>query len=310
MRRGLVGHDVRARPAGFGAAHQFRNDVCCVAAQADGHDLFAIGVQSDELQRLIERGRLLIQVAGAQAKVDAALLALNIERAGPGKSSGQWLRTAHAAQPGREDPAPGQRAAKVLASGLHKGFVSALHNALRADVNPATGGHLAVHHQAGAIQLVEVFPVGPLRYQVGIGQQHAWCLGVGAKHAYRLTALHQQGFVFFELAQTIQNAFKTRPVARRFADAAIDHQLVRVFGHFRVQVVLDHAVGRFDLPVGTRKRRATRSAHRAGLGVGEGGQGGLGDRCVHDAWFSCKAHLRVCQDSVVVYTTCTIGGKP
>ena len=178
------------------------------------------------------------------------MLALDGQRRSPGKGGGQRLRAAHATQAGSQHPAPRQVAAEMLATGFHKGLVSALHDALRADVNPAARRHLAVHHQPRAIEFVEVLPSRPLRHQVGVGNQHAGCIGVGAEHAHRFAALHQQGFIGLQCAQAVGDSVKTGPVACRFADAAIDHQRVRILGHLGVQVVMQHAVGGFDLPVG------------------------------------------------------------
>ena len=42
-----------------------------------------------------------------------------------------------------------------------EGFEGTLHDALGADVNPASGGHLAIHHQTFALGLVKMIPVGP-----------------------------------------------------------------------------------------------------------------------------------------------------
>jgi hypothetical protein len=90
---------------------------------------------------------------------------------------------------------PFEVAAVVLAAHLDEGFVGALDDALRADVDPRAGGHLAVHHQAFLIELVEVLPGGPVRHQVGVGDQHARRIGMRAEHADRLAGLHQQGLV-------------------------------------------------------------------------------------------------------------------
>ena len=270
VRRGLVGHDVGADAAGPGPARQFRHDVGRIGAQADRHRFLAAGVLRDQGQRLVEAGGLLVQVARAQAEIDRALLALDVERAGAGKRGGQRLRPAHAAEPRRQHPAPGQAARVVLAPGFDKGLVGALHDALRADVDPAAGRHLAVHHEAGAVERVEVLPGRPFGHQVGVRDQHARRAGVGAEDADRLARLHQQRLVFLEPAQALQNAVKARPVARRLADAAVDHELIRVLRNLRVEVVLDHAVGRLDLPVGTSQRRAARCAHRARHTVGKG----------------------------------------
>jgi hypothetical protein len=116
----------------------------------------------------------------------------------------------------------------VLAAGLGKGLVGALHDALGADVDPAAGRHLAVHHQALAVEFVEVLPGGPVRHQVGVGDQHARRVGMGAEHAHRLAALHQQGLVLAQAAQAGQDLLEAVPVARGLADAAIDHQRVGV----------------------------------------------------------------------------------
>ena len=67
-----------------------------------------------------------------------------------------------------------------------------------ADVDPRAGRHLAVHHQALAIELVEVLPGRPVRHEVGVGDQHARRVGVGAEHADRLARLHQQRLVVLE----------------------------------------------------------------------------------------------------------------
>ena len=54
---------------------------------------------------VVQIGGLLIHVARLQAEIDAALLALDVERAGPREGGGQRLRAAHAAQAGGEDDA-------------------------------------------------------------------------------------------------------------------------------------------------------------------------------------------------------------
>jgi hypothetical protein len=167
------------------------------------------------------------------------------------EAGGQRLRAAHAAQARGEDPAARHAAAEVLAAGLDEGLVGALHDALAADVDPRAGRHLAVHHQALAIELVEVLPGGPLGHQVGVGQQHARRIGVGAEHAHRLARLDQQRLVGLQLAQR-EDRVEAVPVARRLADAAVHDQRVRVLGHLGVEVVLQHAVGRLDQPVGAR----------------------------------------------------------
>ena len=145
-----------------------------------------------------------------------------------------------------------------------EGFVSPLHNALRADVDPGAGRHLAVHHQALLIQLVEVLPVGPVRHQIGIGDQHPRRIGVGLEHAHRLAGLHQQGFVVLQTLEHVQDGVVALPVAGGAADAAVHHQALRMLGHFRVQIVLDHAVGGLGQPALASQFAAARRADVAG----------------------------------------------
>src|SRR3546814_478622 len=119
----------------------------------------------------------------------------DVEAAGAGKACGKRLRAPHAAEAGGEDPLALEAAAVMLATHLDKGLVGALHDALAADVDPAAGGHLAVHHQALAIELVEVLPGGPVRDEVGVDDEHARGVGVGGEDADGLAGLHEQGFV-------------------------------------------------------------------------------------------------------------------
>ena len=241
---GLVGDHVRAHAA----LDQFRQDLCGVAQQGDGDGLAFLGVLGDTRQGVVEVGGLLVDVAAAQAEVDADLLALDVQRAGAGQGRGQWLRAAHAAEAGGEHPTAGQVAVVMLAAGFHEGFVGALNDALAADVDPAAGGHLAVHGQALGIQFVEMLPTGPVRYQVGVGNQYARGVAVGLEHADRLTGLHQQGFVVVQIGEALDDLVVALPVARRTADTAVHHQFFGILGHLRVEVVHQHAQRRFGQP--------------------------------------------------------------
>ena len=143
-----------------------------------------------------------------------------------------------------------------------KCFVGALQNSLRADVNPATRGHLAVHHQAGAVQFVEALPIIPVAHQIGIADQHARRMFMRAKHRHRLAGLHQQRFIVLQRAQRAHNGVKAFPVARRFPRAAINHQILRLLRHIRIKIVHQHAQRRFLLPAFAGKLRAASRPER------------------------------------------------
>jgi hypothetical protein len=67
VRAGLVGDAVRAHAA----THQLRQDLGGVAEQRDGLRFARGGVLRDARQRVVEVGRLLVDVARAQAEIDA-----------------------------------------------------------------------------------------------------------------------------------------------------------------------------------------------------------------------------------------------
>ena len=136
----------------------------------------------------------------------------------------------------------------MLAACLNEGFIGTLHDALAANVDPAAGGHLAVHRQPFGIQLVKVFPGCPVRHQVGVGDQHPRRVFMGFEYAHRLTGLHQQRFVALEVFQRLHDSVIAFPVARRASDAAIHHQLMRVFGDIRVEVIHEHTQRSFGQP--------------------------------------------------------------
>ena len=101
---------------------------------------------------------------------------------------------------------PREVAAEMLPTHLDEGLVGALHDPLAADVDPRAGRHLAVHHEALAIELVEVLPVRPAADEVGIRDQHARRIVVRAENADRLAGLDQQRLVVSERAQRCDDA--------------------------------------------------------------------------------------------------------
>ena len=244
MRRGLVGDAVRHHAA----LDQLREHLGGVAEQPDGRGMTRSAGSVDRRQRLVQRGRPLVQVSGAPAELDAGVVALDGEAAEPGHHRRQRLGATHPAEPAGEDPAATGVTAEVLGGHRLERLVGALHDALGADVDPAPGRHLAVHHQTGAIELVEVLPGRPVRHQVGVGDQHPWGVGVGLEHADRLPGLHQQGLVVLEALEGLEDGIEALPVARRATAPPVHDELVRVLGDVGIEVVLDHPERRFCQP--------------------------------------------------------------
>ena len=161
--RGLIGDEIGTRPlvAGRHPARDLGKYLGGVAEQADGNRARRDARIGDDGQRLVEVARGAVEIAGLQPLLDAARLAFDGEERRARHSRGERLRAAHAAEPGGQDPAAAQVAAVMLASGLGEGLVGALNDALAADIVPRPRGHLAVHHQAASVELVEMIPIRP-----------------------------------------------------------------------------------------------------------------------------------------------------
>ena len=131
---------------------------------------------------------------------------------------------------------------------LDEGLVGALNDALRADIDPRARGHLPVHHEPLAIELVEAIPGRPVRHEIRVGDEHAGRVRMGAEHADRLARLDEQSLIALETAQGRDDAVERRPVARRSPDAAIDDELARTFGDVGIEIVHEHPERRFGQP--------------------------------------------------------------
>ena len=107
MRRGLIGDDVGPHAP----AHELREDIRRVAEDADRDGLLLAAGALDDLERLVERGGLLVEIARAQAHLDARGLAFDGKQRRPSHGRRERLRAAHAAEPRGQDPFAGEVAA-------------------------------------------------------------------------------------------------------------------------------------------------------------------------------------------------------
>ncbi len=162
---------------------------------------------------------------------------------------------------------PGDRAERL---------VRALQDALRADVDPRSRGHLPVHREPELLEPPELGPRRPVAHEVRVGDEHARRPLVRAEHADGLARLHEQGLVGLEVAQRAHDGVERRPVAGGLARAAVDDELLGALGHLGVEVVHEHAQRRLGLPALGGELRAAGGAHGACSGDG-------GVRCVGHA---------------------------
>ena len=145
--------------------------------------------------RLVERGRELVEVAVVDPAAQVRLVDVDDEADPAVEGHGERLRTAHAAAAGGQCQRAGQRPVEPLGSDSGERLVRALQDALGADVDPGPGGHLPVHRQPEVLQPAELRPVGPVRHQVGVGDEHPRRPLVGLHDADRPAALHEQRLV-------------------------------------------------------------------------------------------------------------------
>jgi len=154
----------------------------------------------------------------------------------------------------------GRRASRASTASL----VGALEDALGADVDPGTGGHLAVHGEAEGLEAPELLPVGPVADQVGVGDEDARGPLVGLHHADRAAGLDEHRLVLLQGAQRADHGVEGAPVTGGLAGAAVDDELVGVLGDLRVEVVLQHPQSGFLLPSQGAQFRTARCSYGAG----------------------------------------------
>ena len=127
-------------------------------------------------------------------------------------------------------------------------FVRALQDALRADVDPRAGRHLAVHREPEPFEPAKLVAGRPARHEVRIGDQHARRFVVRADDADRLAALHEQRFVVFEPLERGDDGVETLAIAGRLARSAVDDQFLGPLRDGRVEIVAQHPQGGFLMP--------------------------------------------------------------
>ena len=211
-----------------------------------------------EIQRLIQVRRHDLAVAGLDPLLDALRVHLDREDHAVVHGDGERLGATHPAQARSEDqPAP-EAPAEVLPGRGGEGLVRSLEDALGADVDPAPGRHLAVHGEAQLLQLAELLPVAPGGDQHGVADQDAGRERVGPEDPDGLAGLDQQGLVVLQGLEAFDDPVIAFPVPGRLSGAAVHHQVLRPLAHLGIEVVHEHAHGRFLVPALARQGRAAR----------------------------------------------------
>jgi Sigma-70 region 2 len=101
-------------------------------------------------------------------------------------------------------------------------------------------------------------------YLFGAVRSQARRFGVGAKNPDRFAGLNEQRFVVFKIAQGSDDGVEGGPIACGAAGAAVDDELVGLFGNLGVEVVHEHAEGGFLMPTFAGDLASTGRAHDRG----------------------------------------------
>ena len=167
--------------------------------------------------------------------------------------------TAHAA--GHEDLSF-ERTAKIGARSSGECFVGSLNDSLCADVDPASGRHLAVHRELKCLEPVELIAGCPMGHEVGVCNEHSWRVAERSEDTHGFSRLHQQRLIVFQPAERFDNRVELFPAPGRPAGAAVDDQLAGILRHLFIEVVHQHAKSGFLVPSFARDRCAPWCADR------------------------------------------------
>ena len=204
-----------------------------------------------------------VTVAGRDAPLDALGVDLHAQDGSFVHGGGERLGSTHAAHPAGQHPVPAQGRPEVLAGERAERLIGALQDALGADVDPRSRGHLPEHDEAAPFQLPEVLPGRPVADQVGVRDEHPRRLPVGAEHPHRLSGLNEQRLVVGQVAKGAHDGVEGVPGARRPAGAAVHHQGVGSFGDLGIEVVHEHAQGGLLGPAAARDAASRGGPHGA-----------------------------------------------
>ena len=269
VRARLVGDDVDRDAAGEELGEHRRG----VADEADAERRARLLRGEHAGDRVVEVVGHLVEVAVLDAALQARGIHVDDEHHALVHGDRERLRAAHAAAAAGERQRAGEGAVEPGAGDRAEGLVRALQDALRADVDPRSGGHLAVHGEAELLEPAELGPRRPVAHEVRVGDEHARRPLVGAEDADGLARLHEQRLVGLEVLERAHDRVERLPVAGGLAGAAVDDEVLGALGDLGVEVVHEHAQGRLGLP-----------ALRGELGAARGADGARGsDGCVGHA---------------------------
>src|SRR6266496_343797 len=106
----------------------------------------------------------------------------------------------------------------------------------------------AIHCEPHSLEPIELRVIIPLSHQIGVGDEDARCFVVCPKFADRFSRLYEKRLVIIELAQGPDDRIERLPASGCTSRPAINHKLIRIFGHLRIEIVHQHPHCGFLMP--------------------------------------------------------------
>ena len=162
-----------------------------IAKDTDAFGFAFTTVMDGRINGIVNIGMLLVEVAGFEPLINPPLFHFSYQGHAFVHGNGQGLGAAHSTKTSGNIQGAFEGTTKMFIGCGSIGLVGTLYNALRTDIDPGTGRHLSVHHQAFLFQFGKMFPVGPVGYQLRIADQYPGRVFMGFEYTHRFARLYQ-----------------------------------------------------------------------------------------------------------------------
>ena len=240
----LIGAEVHVTPDAVEVLPQVDD----VALVGERDRLARSACEPDSVNERLEVGEDLIDPALLMALRDGVRVNLGDDSDRARDHGGLRLRSAHPAEAGRHEDAPGEvTGTQVKPTGVEHRDGRPVHDALGPDVHVAAGRHLAITRDAERGHASVVVTTGVVRHDHSVGDDDPGSFRVRREEPERVTGVHDQRLFVGHLREVLHREQILCPVLEHRAVSAVRDQLVRVLRHRGVEVVLDHVHDRRGL---------------------------------------------------------------
>ena len=127
-----------------------------------------------------------------------------------------------------------------LTGGVHHRNGGAVNDALRTYVHIGDRRHLPVLRYAEGVEALPVVGLGVVGNHHSVRHNHTGSILVAGEEPQRVAGVHHQRLLVGHSRKILHREPVLRPILENGAVAAVDYEFVRMLGHARVQVILNH----------------------------------------------------------------------